>query len=1189
MSRYSGSNYNLTWHTKKLRLTEIKLAGFKSFVDPTSILVPGQLVAVVGPNGCGKSNIIDAVRWVLGESSAKHLRGETMQDVLFNGSGNRQTANRASVELVFDNSLGRAAGQWSSYAEISVKRVLERDSESAYYINNLHVRRRDVADIFLGTGLGARAYAIIEQGMISRIVDAKPEELRIFLEEAAGVSKYRERRRETDLRLGDTRENLLRVEDIRLELDKQLEHLTGQAGVARQYHNLQEQLRLAQNLLWLQKRREATSARERNTREIEKLGVELEAETARLREAERRIEELRDQQHTVGDSVQAAQGSFYETNSEFSRVQQQLQHVRENRHRISNQLAALQNQLEQGDRQLQAQYASLDEWQQETSRADAQAQACKANADANAAQLPVAEQQFRASQEARNLLQQQVAGNLQALQLAKTRSEHALKTLSHLTQREQRLREEQAALTPPASDELESLRRGLASLEVEQRARRAELDSEEASIPRLEQELREQGVTVDAAAQQVNALAARVSALTQLQDRIARSETMQGWLATHELNSARRLWQDIEIEAGWEDALEAVLRERLNAIGLGDLGQAAPWLGDLPPGRMTVYTADGASAATPAPFGLESLVNYVRCKNPAAAGALADWLHQVYVVRDRHQGLALREGLPTGALLVSGDGHVFTRHSVSFHAPDSELHGVLSRQREIEQLSGQHATEQARLTTLREALSAAKVRFEQRKMATNELRTVAEALRQSLHESELSILRLSEHAQHVTQRGEQIAAELAEIGAQSGHERGQHDAAHINVAEFDRLRLEHHNRQTGVLAHHAAAEAALDQHRQAMQRAERAAQESAFHVKTCANKIAEVENAIKLIADSVGTVKTGIARHEQELGLLDEAPLTTELEQIIGVRTQKEQVLAAARDALAATETALRETEHERGTVELNLNPIRERTGEVKLKEQEARLMEEQYAAQLAEAGAIEAELEAQLEKGKRSGAWQADITRLGGEISALGAVNLAALEELDSAQQRKNYLDAQSLDLNQALSTLEDAIRRIDRETRERLQHTFDEVNGHFGRLFPSLFGGGRAKLELTGEEILDSGIHVIAQPPGKKNSSIHLLSGGEKALTALSLVFALFQLNPAPFCLLDEVDAPLDDTNTERFCQLVKKMSANSQFLFISHNKITMEIANQLIGVTMQEPGVSRVVAVDIEEAMKLAEEAA
>ena len=1172
-----------------MRLTEIKLAGFKSFVDPTSIPVPGQLVGVVGPNGCGKSNIIDAVRWVLGESSAKHLRGETMQDVLFNGSGNRQTANRASVELVFDNSLGRAGGQWASYGEISVKRVLERDSESAYYINNLHVRRRDISDIFLGTGLGARAYAIIEQGMISRIIEAKPEELRIFLEEAAGVSKYRERRRETELRLGDTRENLLRVEDIRLELDKQLEHLREQAEVARQYHGLQEQLHLAQNLLWLQKNREAASARDRHTREIEKLGIELEAETARMREAERRIEELRDRHHTAGDAVHAAHSSLYETNAEFSRVQQQLQHVRENRQRISNQLAALQNQLEQGEAQLQAQRASQDEWRQEEARAREQADVCQAATSAAAAQLPIAEQEFRASQVERDRLQLEATENVQALQLAQASGEHALKILAQLAQREQRLSEEQAALVPPDNAELERLRAELAELEAQHHDKRVQLDAEEASLPKLEQALREQGATVDTAAQQVTALTARVDALTQLQDRIARSETMQGWLASHDLNAARRLWQDIEIEAGWEDALEAVLRERLNAIGLGDLAQAAPWLGDLPPGKMTVYTAAGDSAAPSAPFGLEPLAGYVRCKNAAAAGALADWLHQVYVVKDRREGLALRERLPAGALLVSGDGHVFTRHSVSFHAPDSELHGVLSRQREIESLTGQLAGEQATLASQRSELAAADTQFEQSKAALNELRFAVESQQQSVHESELTILKLSEQAQRITQRGEQIASELAEIGAQSGHERAQNDAAQTRISQFDRRRIELQGHQANTLEHYTAAETALEQQRLAAQQAERAAQESAFHLKTCANKIAEVENAINLIDVNVVSVKNGIAQHGQELGVLDEAPLNAELEEVIAVRAQKEQALAAARDALEATETELRETEQERLTIEQNLNPIRERTGEVKLKEQEARLMEEQFAQQLAEAGANEQEVEAQLEKGKRSGALQADILRLNGEIGALGAVNLAALEELDTSQQRKNYLDAQSLDLNQALTTLEDAIRRIDRETRERLQHTFDEVNGHFGRLFPSLFGGGQAKLVLSGEEILDSGVQVIAQPPGKKNSSIHLLSGGEKALTALSLVFALFQLNPAPFCLLDEVDAPLDDTNTERFCELVKKMSVNSQFLFISHNKITMELANQLIGVTMQEAGVSRVVAVDIEEAMKLAEEAA
>ncbi|MEK7877912.1 MAG: AAA family ATPase, partial [Pseudomonadota bacterium] len=845
---------------------------------------------------------------------------------------------------------------------------------------------------------------------------------------------------------------------------------------------------------------------------------------------------------------------------------------------------------EQGEAQLQAQHASRDEWHHERERAQYQADTCHAALAVEAAQLPVSDQAYRSSQERRDALQQEVTENAQALQLEQTRCEHALKILTQLAQREQRLREEQAGLAPPDSQELERLRTELAGLEARQRDERSLLEAEEALILQLEQALREQGAAVDVATQQATALEARIVALQQVQDRIARSEKMQGWLESRGLNAARRLWQDIEIEAGWEDALEAVLRERLNGIGLGSLEQAAPWLSDLPPGKMTVYTADrGVAPAPVALAGLEPLAAYVRCKNAAAAGVLRDWLHQVYVVNDRNEGLTRRQQLPAGALLVSGDGHVFTRHSVSFHAPDSELHGVLSRQREIEQLTAPLALEQARLATLRIALAAAETESDQRKAALNRLRVSVEELQQAQHAAQLTILKLSEQAQRVTQRGEQIAAELAEIDSQSGHERAQHDTAQANSMQLDERRIELQAQLATAVDNHSLAEAALERQRQSQQQAERAAQEAAFHLKTCVAKVGEVDNAIKLIVDNVNAVRTGIAQHEQERGGLDEAPLNTELEQVMVLRSGKERALAAARDALEATETELRQTEQERLTIEQNLHPIRERIGEVRLKEQEARLTEAQYAQQLTNAGADEQELLQQAEKGKRSSALQTDITRLADEISALGAVNLAALEELETAQSRKNYLDSQSQDLNQALTTLEDAIRRIDRETRERLLHTFEEVNRHLGQLFPSLFGGGQAKLVLTGEEILDAGVQVIAQPPGKKNSTIHLLSGGEKALTALALVFALFQLNPAPFCLLDEVDAPLDDTNTERFCDLVRKMSANSQFLFISHNKITMEIASQLIGITMQEAGVSRVVAVDIEAAMKLAEEAA
>ena len=960
--------------------------------------------------------------------------------------------------------------------------------------------------------------------------------------------------------------------------------------MASRYHDLQDQLRFSQNLLWLHRKRDASAVRERCVRDIEKLGVELEAQTARLRETESALEELRQRHHAAGDAVHEAQGSLYETNAEFARLEQQIQHVRENRQRVESRLSDLRAQLQQGEMQIEAQQASLDEWRQEESRAQAGAESCRISHVAESERLPVAEQAFRDTLSGRDALQKAVADNDQELQLGQTRCEHALKILAQLAQREQRLREERAALPAPDDAEFQRLSATSAELEARQRDQRAALEAQEGRVPELDMALREGAAAVEAAAQQVASLEARVSALRQIQDRIGRSEGMADWLASHRLDTSRRLWQDIEIEAGWEDALEAVLRERLNGIALGSLDEAARWVGELPPGKMTVYAGDSDAASMPAAFGeLRPLAAYVRCKDPAAAAVLYDWLHQVYVVTDRHAGLTQRRQLPPGAVLVSADGHVFTRHSVSFHAPDSDLHGVLSRERELDQLAAQLAIEQEQLAARRARYAAADAAFEQHQALLASLRSELDETRRRHHEAELETTRFSEQAQSITQRGEQIAAELAEIDQQAGQERAQHDAAQEKAAQCDKQRIELQAQLAAALAAYAAADLSLERQRQAIAQADRSAQEASFHLKTCANKIAEIDNAMRLVRENLAAVQGGIAKHEAELGELDEMPLTAELARVLAIRTQKEQAVAAARDALEAAETALRQTEQDRLLIEQGLDPIRERINEAKLKEQEARLIEEQFAQQLFEVSANEAELEPHLEKGKRASALQADITRLTNEISTLGAVNLAALDELETSQQRKEYLDSQSLDLNTALATLEDAIHRIDRETRERLQHTFDAVNGHFGELFPSLFGGGQARLVMSGEEILDAGVQVIAQPPGKKNSSIHLLSGGEKALTALSLVFALFQLNPAPFCLLDEVDAPLDDTNTERFCELVKRMSENSQFMFISHNKITMELANQLIGITMQEAGVSRVVAVDIEQAMKLAEAAA
>jgi chromosome segregation protein len=538
---------------------------------------------------------------------------------------------------------------------------------------------------------------------------------------------------------------------------------------------------------------------------------------------------------------------------------------------------------------------------------------------------------------------------------------------------------------------------------------------------------------------------------------------------------------------------------------------------------------------------------------------------------------------------VTPEGHVFTRHAVSCHAPDSELHGVLTRQREIEQLDGTIARARHDLESRRQAARGAEREMEQVRAQLGELRTAVTDRQARHHALQLEALKITEFDQRVTQRLDRIAVEVAETRAQS-------DAAVEGQALADRRIAEltsevERQRAELILATdlYQRAEHLLGLQRNALQQAREEAQQAAFQKQSSDNRILEITNSINAVSESARRLAANVDARQAEYALYNEAPLQQRLQEALAARAGREQALAAARDALEGMEGLLKATDEERHGCEQKLEPLRERIAEMRLKEQEARLNEENHARQLAEAGAREDEVAQQLEKGVRPGALAGDIQRLGEEIKALGAVNLAALEELSAARSRKEYLDSQSRDLAEAMATLEDAIRRIDRETRERLQHTFDEVNRHFGEMFPALFGGGHARLELTGDEILDAGVLVTAQPPGKKNTSIHLLSGGEKALTALALVFSMFQLNPAPFCLLDEVDAPLDDHNTERFCDLVRKMSQHSQFLFISHNKITMEIAAQLLGITMQEPGVSRVVAVDIEEAMKMREAAA
>jgi chromosome segregation protein len=1171
-----------------VRLSSIKLSGFKSFVDPTNFQVPGQLVGVVGPNGCGKSNIIDAVRWVLGESKASELRGESMQDVIFNGSTHRKPAGRASVELVFDNNDGKAAGQWGQYAEIAVKRTLTRDGTSTYYINSQPVRRRDIQDIFLGTGLGPRAYAIIGQGMISRIIESRPEELRVFLEEAAGVSKYKERRRETENRLNDTRENLLRVDDILRELNANLEKLDAQAVVANRFHALQADQEEKQKLLWLLRKNEAQAEQARYFREMEQGQTDLEEQTAKLRHVELDLEHMRQAHFAVGDRLHAAQGLLYQTNSEIGSLEAQIKFVIESRSRLQNQLATLGFQRGQWQAQAQDYQQQVEEAGYLLEELGARVEQSQMAAEQQSDNLPALDAAWREAQQKTVESRSRISGAQQQIELASAHQRNASNILAGLATRRERLQQEKSGLHLPDSSQLANLR-----LQLEEKQQALEEQTmmlEEA----LEQQQRIEQERADAQAQvnletSANAqLEARLSALKQLQERVQTQGKVQPWLQKHELESLPRLWQKLHVEQGWETALESVLRERTAALEMSNIEWARAFFGDAPPAKLALYAPSVSVVASAELPGLTPFASLLNINEAGLRGVLNDWLHNVYIAEDAASAFSARASLPPGGSFITRQGHVVSASSVRFYAADAEQDGVLARQHEIENLGKQLRAQALLAEQARARLVRADAAVSDLGRRLQDARQRSAGLTQAVHALQIDVVRQSEVEARFNQRSTQIHADLLEIAMQ---EEEQQQVRMESEEKFEQLDMElaelqgaHEDGQTLFLGR----EAALAEARERLRELERAAQEASFAEKSQRSKIDELLRNIATATAQAAQVGESLEMGQQELESLESGAANDGLQDLLERRTTQERALADARHELDQITQQLRHAEESRMLAERSLQPQRDKIMEVQLKEQAARLNQEQFAEALKAVAADEAALQQILDPEMKPSWLQGEVTRLTNAIAALGAVNLAALDELAQASERKNFLDAQNADLIEAITTLEDAIHKIDKETRDLLQDTFDQVNLHFSELFPILFGGGNARLVMTGDEILDSGVQVMAQPPGKKNATIHLLSGGEKALTATALVFSMFRLNPAPFCLLDEVDAPLDDSNTERFCRMVKRMSEHTQFLFISHNKIAMEMANQLIGVTMQEQGVSRIVAVDMESAANFATEA-
>lgn len=1177
-----------------MRLTQIKLAGFKSFVDPTTIPVPSQLVGVVGPNGCGKSNIIDAVRWVLGESRASELRGESMQDVIFNGSGQRKPASRASVELVFDNTEGRAVGQWSSYAEISVRRILTRDGGSSYYINNQQVRRRDIHDVFLGTGLGSKGYAIIGQGMINRLIEAKPEELRVYLEEAAGVSRYKERRRETENRLADTRENLLRVEDILGELDKQLKRLESQAEVAKKYKQLQTEGEQKQFAFWYLKEQGAIKDQAAKNAQREKAQHDLEHSLASFRQIEKELEYRRQAHYQAGDALHKAQTALYESNAQVASLEAEIRHVADSRQRLQANKSRLQQQIEEWNAQLEHCATQLQEVDRQLEEAAARHEESYARLELMQSSLPDVEEQVAQFERDKELLRAELSRLEQRQALIQQQKDDAERQQLQLANRRDRLQQEQEAISSPEASKMETLRAERDNSAQQLEEAQAQLLEIEERLPVYEEARQQARQNMQEAEQLVGRLEARLEALERLQADVLQNSELEPWLKKHGLADLSHLWQKIQIEAGWDVALESVLRERLNALEVTSLEEIHLLAEELPPTRLVLYQKPNPLAVNESKPGLKSLLSLLRCPDPDLKALLGLWLDGIYVLESVEEALSKRSQLPQGARFVVKQGHLVDAYGLYFYAADSEQAGMLARQQEIENLQREIKAERLISEQLNTTFQQAERQWQQSSQAIAPARQRVSEVTRFLHEHQLAYSHLEQQIAQAEQLQRRLATDLEELILQYEEYAARIEESAIEL-ESNAEQLEQKREDYAEL--NTTLDSKLIEMREIRQRAqeiERETRDIEYEQRSLKARVEELRRNQSLSQQQVEQSKTELESLEGELFVIDEQSTQAALQELLETRQYKEEELAAKRLELEGIEARLREQDEQRLQLEMSIEPRRQEITQLQLDEQAARLVAEQFSEQL-DTHAVERDVVAHFittstelvempDVGARVSWLQAEMQRISRAIDRLGSVNLAALEELDEAQQRKSFLDAQQTDLQEAIDTLEEAIRDIDRETRQLLQETFNLVNGHFGELFPQLFGGGQAKLVMTGEEVLDAGVQVMAQPPGKRNSTIHLLSGGEKALTATALVFALFKLNPAPFCLLDEVDAPLDDANTERYANLVQSMSDQTQFLFISHNKIAMQMAKQLIGVTMQEQGVSRIVAVDLDAAVQM-----
>ena len=1165
-----------------MRLKSIKLSGFKSFVDPTNVNFPSNLCAVVGPNGCGKSNVIDAVRWVMGESSAKNLRGESMSDVIFNGSGGRKPVGQASVELIFDNTAGRIVGEYAAYNEIGIKRKVTRDGQSNYYLNGNKCRRRDITDIFLGTGLGPRSYAIIEQGVISRLIESKPDELRVYIEEAAGISKYKERRRETESRIQRTMENLERLTDIRDELGRQLSRLERQAKSAEKYSEYKKQERqLTLELLALKWRGYDGHASELRT-VIGGLEVEKEKFTAERIGCDTQIEKLRTQFSDQTDTFNEVQARFYSVGGEVARIEQAIEHAQQRAQDLDKDLQQTERNYTETEQHLSADQQKIAGWNAEFVELEpALLEAVKAE-ELSSSALQEAELAMQSWQTQWDEFNHKSADPRQQAEVQQSRIQHLEQLMRRLSERTETLSAEANSFqASPAEDEMANIQALLSQAELSQAVVDSQRQDNSQAIELLRSEEKQAEVEHDAARSRQQTLKGRQASLLALQQAAMSDGTEQQWLASKGLDSKPRLADSINAASGWEVAVETVLGSYLQAITVDDIASNIDLISDFSKGELLLIGPGQAAEA--------GTTNKGRLLSDLIKGDGAkSLLNSVYAADCLNDALKLQPQLSSGESVVTVEGVWLGPNWLRVARDKDATAGVLQRKQELEVITGDL-----------EHLVSEIEQLEKRRQDNEQNLRALEATRQdisgSIAEQQASYTELRSklsgfevQLEQYKARKERAENELSEVAQQTQIEKDNLSSARVILQQsIGKMEADTKTREQLI--------GQRDTFRGQLVSAREQAQSNRDKRQQLAVRESSLSTQLTSISDGISRLESQLERlHERRTQLriafnIKEDPTEgykEELEKQLEMRLAVDSELAEARKQVEAIEYQTREQEKQRADIEVELQKVQAELENQRLSAQEittlSRTIEEQVADKQGELSSL---LESLAEDSDLVD-WEEQLQLFGNRIQRLGPINLAAIDEYKIESERKDYLDQQNAELEEAMDTLRAAIHKIDRETRTRFKETFELVNTHIQALFPKLFGGGHAYLEMTGDDLLDTGVTLMARPPGKKNASIHLLSGGEKALTAIAMVFAIFKLNPAPFCMLDEVDAPLDDANVERYAAMVREMSEHVQFIFITHNKISMEAANQLMGVTMHEAGVSRLVSVDVDQAAAFAD---